>query len=51
MTLTLMCGLSFAGKSTFAVLLAEELDGQVISVDIINTERGLVGGQGIPLQE
>ena len=51
MTPTLMCGLSFAGKSTFGVLLAEELDGQVISLDIIDTERGLDGRQGIPLQE
>jgi len=51
MTPTLMCALSFAGKSTFGVLLAEELDGQVISLDIINTERGLDGRQGIPLQE
>jgi len=51
MTPTLMCALSFARKSTFGVLLAEEIDGQVISLDIINTERGLVGGQGIPLQE
>jgi len=51
MTPTLMCALSFARKSTFGVLLAEEIDGQVVSLDIINTERGLVGGQGIPLQE
>jgi len=49
--LTLMCGLSFAGKSTFARLLAEELGAQVISLDLINAERGLYGGQGIPLEE
>jgi len=46
-----MCGLSFAGKSTFARLLAEELGAQVISLDLINAERGLYGGQGIPLEE
>jgi predicted kinase len=51
MALALICGLSFAGKSTFAALLAEELDGHVISLDIINTERGLDGGQGIPQAE
>jgi len=51
MTPTLMCALSFAGKRTFGMLLAAELDGQVISLDIIDTERGLDGRQGIPLQE
>ncbi|BDZ50766.1 hypothetical protein GCM10025867_30070 [Frondihabitans sucicola] len=51
MALTLMCGLSFAGKSTFATLLARELGAQVVSLDAINAERGLDGGQGIPLDE
>jgi predicted kinase len=47
----MMCGLSFAGKSTFAALLAAELDAVVIGLDAINAERGLDGGQGIPLEE
>ncbi|SMH42902.1 Predicted kinase [Rathayibacter oskolensis] len=51
MTLALMCGLSFAGKSTFAGALAGELDAVLISLDLINAERGLHGGQGIPLEE
>lgn len=51
MALTLMCGLSFAGKSSFAKLLAAELGGRIISLDGINAERGLDGGQGIPLEE
>jgi predicted kinase len=50
-TLALMCGLSFAGKSTFAALLAEELGAELVSLDAINAERGLDGGQGIPLTE
>jgi predicted kinase len=51
MALTLMCGLSFSGKSTLAAQLATELGGEVISLDAINLERGLDGGQGIPLEE
>lgn len=51
MALTLMCGLSFAGKSTLAARLAEGLGAQLISLDLINAERGLDGGQGIPLDE
>ncbi|GAA1846501.1 AAA family ATPase [Agromyces salentinus] len=51
MTLALMCGLSFAGKSTLASALARELDAELISLDLINAERGLHGGQGIPLEE
>lgn len=46
-----MCGLSFAGKSTFAKLLTQELGGHIISLDLINAERGLDSGQGIPLEE
>lgn len=49
--MTLMCGLSFAGKSTLAARLAEELPGSLISLDLINEERGLHGGQGIPMEE
>ncbi|WP_223693585.1 AAA family ATPase [Leifsonia poae] len=51
MALTLMCGLSFSGKSTVAAQLAEQLPGSVISLDRINAERGLDGGLGIPLEE
>ncbi|WP_205781447.1 AAA family ATPase [Planctomonas deserti] len=51
MTLTLMCGLSFSGKSTLARGLAEELDAHLVSLDAINHERGLRGGEGIPLDE
>lgn len=51
MALALMCGLSFSGKSTFATRLARELDGHLISLDLINAERGLDGGQGIPVDE
>lgn len=51
MTLTLMCGLSFSGKSTLAARLAEALPASLISLDLINEERGLYGGQGIPLEE
>ena len=49
--LTLLCGLSFSGKSTLAVGLADELDATVIGLDAINAERGLDGGQGIPGDE
>ncbi|APX31451.1 hypothetical protein BH708_00455 [Brachybacterium sp. P6-10-X1] len=51
MALTLMCGLSFAGKSTLAKHLARELPAQLISLDLLNAERGLDGGQGIPPEE
>lgn len=51
MTLTLMCGLSFSGKSTLAGRLAQVLPAAVISLDSINEERGLDGGQGIPVEE
>ena len=51
MTLALMCGLSFAGKSTLAARLVEALPATLISLDLINEERGLHGGQGIPLEE
>lgn len=46
-----MCGLSFAGKSTVARQLVGALDAELISLDIINGERGLDGGQGISLEE
>lgn len=49
--MALMCGLSFAGKSTLAAGLAEALPAGLVSLDLINEERGLQGGQGIPLEE
>jgi predicted kinase len=51
MALILMCGLSFAGKSTLAQRLVDGLDAHLVSLDRINEERGLDGGQGIPLEE
>lgn len=51
MTMALMCGLSFAGKSTLAAQLSEALPASLVSLDLINEERGLHGGQGIPLEE
>lgn len=49
--LVVLCGRSFSGKSTIASWLREGLDGQVISFDAINEERGLRGGEGIPVQD
>ena len=47
----LLCGLPFAGKTTVACELRERLDATVISLDAINAERGLQGGEGIPVEE
>ena len=49
--LVLLCGRSFSGKSTVAASLADSLPGRVVSLDEINEERGLHGGEGIPLSE
>jgi len=49
--LVLLCGKSFSGKSTVAASLADHLPGSVVSLDAINEERGLHGGDGIPLSE
>lgn len=49
--LILLCGRSFSGKSTVASSLARSLPGLVVSLDVINQERGLDGGEGIPLSE
>lgn len=51
MALALMCGLSFSGKSTLAARLGRALPARLISLDDINHERGLYGGQGISLDE
>lgn len=49
--LVVLCGTSFSGKSTLAAVLAEALPAVVVSPDAINAERGLYGGQGVPVQE
>ncbi|NNC11586.1 ATP-binding protein [Planctomonas sp. JC2975] len=50
-TLVVMCGLSFSGKSTLAKQLESELGATVVSLDAINAERGLHGGQGISIDQ
>jgi predicted kinase len=50
-TLYLMCGLSFSGKTTLAHEIIERLRCAYISLDEINAERGLWGGDGIPIEE
>jgi len=47
-TLYLLSGLSFSGKSTLGGLLAERTGAGVVSLDAINSRRGLHGGDGIP---
>ena len=47
----LLCGLPFAGKTTAAGELQEQLGATVISLDAINAERGLRGGDGIAVEE
>lgn len=49
--MVLTCGLSFSGKSTLAAGLSNALAAELLSLDQINEERGLRGGQGIPLEE
>lgn len=48
--LVLMCGLSFAGKTTIARALADARGWRYISLDDINTERG-VGIAGQPISD
>jgi shikimate kinase len=36
-----MCGLAFSGNSTVAAIMARELGIELISLDAINSERGL----------
>jgi predicted kinase len=45
------CGLAFSGKSSAARTVAAELGTDLISLDAINHERGLRGGEGIPVEE
>lgn len=49
--LVVMCGRSFSGKSTLALALADRLGAERVSLDAINEERGLRGGDGIPASE
>jgi predicted kinase len=49
--LVLLCGASFSGKSSLGHVLADGLGAQIVSLDAINGERGLRGGQGIPVSE
>lgn len=46
-----MCGLSFSGKTTLARAVARLTGAEHVSLDDINAERGLSGGQGIPVEE
>ncbi|UFS59930.1 AAA family ATPase [Subtercola endophyticus] len=49
--LILMCGRSFSGKTTVAQMLGAALSAEIVSLDSINEERGLFGGQGLPIEE
>jgi hypothetical protein len=50
--LILMCGVPFAGKTTLARAIAVQCGWQYISLDMVNTERGVgMDGQLIPLHE
>lgn len=49
--LYLLCGLPFAGKTTVAAGLSSELPAALVSLDAINSERGLDGGLGIAAEE
>lgn len=46
-----MCGLSFSGKTTLARAIARLTNAEYVSLDDINEERGLRGGEGIPVEE
>jgi predicted kinase len=50
-TLYLMCGLAFSGKSTLAGAIAARAGATIVSLDAINAARGLRGGLGIPEEE
>lgn len=46
-----MCGLAFSGKTTLARAVARRAGAEYIGLDDINEERGLQGGEGIPVVE
>jgi predicted kinase len=49
--LLLLCGLAFSGKTTLARAIARSLALPCVSLDEINTERGLrPGGEGLPAE-
>jgi predicted kinase len=50
-TLILLCGRPFSGKSSLAARLAADRGAAGISFDDINLERGLHGGDGLPVAE
>jgi predicted kinase len=49
--LVLLCGRPFSGKSTLAGRLSADHGAAVVSFDAINLERGLHGGEGLPIEE
>ncbi len=49
-TLYLLCGLAFSGKTTISRAVVSFLHCPYISLDEINHERGLFGGEGIPVE-
>lgn len=49
--LVVLCGRSYSGKSTVAAHLARALPADLLSLDLINEERGLETGSDIPVEE
>ena len=49
--LFMMCGIAFSGKTTVAKQLSQALSCAYVSLDDINAERGLHGGEGIAVEE
>jgi predicted kinase len=45
--LFIMCGIAFSGKTTVAKQLVQAVGCAYVSLDDINAERGLHGGEGI----
>lgn len=46
-----LCGLAFSGKTTLARAIARLAGAEYVGLDEINEERGLRGGEGIPVEE
>ena len=46
-----MCGVAFSGKSTIARRIAEKLAIELLSLDAINHQRGLSGGDGMTVAQ
>jgi predicted kinase len=46
-----LCGLAFSGKTTLARAIARLAGAEYVGLDDINEERGLRGGEGIPVEE